>query len=108
MSEPWDREAHEVKEILSKGYIFQNDNDIKVDQIDKGVIRGIELNQRSGFLMEDLSNLNISEEGDDNLSSLRDPFRDSQVTHFGVSNLSQKDELGLTGLQFRGQKIDPG
>ena len=96
-----------MKEILSKGYIFQNDNDIMIDQIDKDVIRGIELNQRSGLLMEAESNLNISEEGGDDLSSLRDPFRDSQVTHFGVSNLSQKDELGLTGLQFRGQRIDP-
>ena len=41
-----------MKEILSKGYIFQNDNDIMIDQIDKDVIRGIELNQRSGLLME--------------------------------------------------------
>ena len=107
VSEPWDREAHDMKEILSKGYIFKNDIDIRVDQIDKDVIRGIELNQRSGLLMEAESNLNISEEGGDDLSSLRDPFRDSQVTHFGVSNMSQKDELGLTGLQFKGQRNDP-
>ena len=67
-----------MKEILSKGYIFKNDTDILVDQIDKDVIRGIELNQRSGLLMEAEINLKVSEEGEEqDLSILRDPFRDS-------------------------------
>ena len=62
LTEPWEREAEEMTQILSKGYIFQKEHDRSTDQIEGNVMRGIELNQRSGLLMETDSALKLSDD----------------------------------------------